>query len=241
MKHLRLALLAATAIGGAAFASSASADVTWAWNAGIANDYVFRGIDQTTFTSSGEAFGGVDVTINSQFYVGTWVSNTGPDFDRGYEYDIYGGWRPSAMGVNWDIGGIFYGYTNSPGGFVSDDFNTFELRAGGTIPIGSATIGAVGFWSPDFAGSDENGFYGEVNASYTFANHATVSAAVGHQWVDDSFFANDGYTTWNVGVSYPVTEHITVMLQYVDTDDAAEVFTGLPQDQHLVATVRAGF
>lgn len=240
MKHLRLALLAATAIGGAAFASSASADVTWSFNAGIASDYVFRGIDQTTFGSSGEAFGGVDVTIN-QFYAGTWVSNTGPDFDRGYEYDIYGGWRPSVGGVNLDVGAIFYGYTNSPNGFVSDDFNTFELRAGATIPVGSASFSATGYWSPDFAGSNENAFYGELGASYTFANHATVSAAVGHQWVDDSFFANDGYTTWNVGVSYPVTEHITVALQYVDTDDAAETFTGLPQDQHLVATVRAGF
>jgi uncharacterized protein (TIGR02001 family) len=240
MKHLRLALLAATAICGAAFASSASADTTWSFNVGIANDYVFRGIDQTTAGSSGQAFGGVDVTVD-QFYAGAWVSNTGPDFDRGYEYDLYAGWRPSAMGVNWDFGAIFYGYSNSNFGSVSDDFNMVELRAGGTIPVGSASFTAAGYWSPDFAGSGEDAFYGEVGASYTFANRATVSAALGHQWVDDSVFANDGYTTWNAGVSYPLTDHLTASLQYVDTDNAAEVLSGLPQDQHLVATIRAAF
>jgi uncharacterized protein (TIGR02001 family) len=233
--------MAATALGAAALAGGASADVTWAFNAGIANDYVFRGIDQTTFGSSGEAFGGVDLTVN-QFYAGTWVSNTGPDFDRGYEYDIYGGWRPSAMGVNWDLGAIFYGYTDSPGGFVSHDFNTFELRAGGTLPIGAGSVGAVVFWSPDFAGTDSDAEYAEINAAYTFHNHATLSGAVGRQFVDSSVYGIDGYTTWNVGVTYPITEHIAVDLRYVDTDDDAETFAGgLPQDQHLIATLKATF
>ena len=240
MKQLKHALIAATALGGAAFATSASADTTWAFNVGIASDYVFRGIDQTTSGSSGEIFGGVDLTVD-QFYAGTWLSNTGPDSDRGLEYDLYAGWRPTAMGLNWDLGAIFYGYSNSSGGFVSSDFNTFELRAGATLPVGSGTVGAVGYWSPDFAGSNENAFYGELNAGYTFTNRATVSGAIGHQWVDDSYFANDGYTTWNLGVTYPITSHIGIDVRYVDTDNAAETFTGLPQDQRFVATLKATF
>ena len=240
MKQLKLALMAATALCGAGLATSASADTTWSFNAGVASDYVFRGIDQTTFSSSGEAFGGVDLTIN-QFYAGTWVSNTGPDFDRGYEYDLYAGWRPSGMGVNWDLGVVFYGYTDSPSGFVSHDFNTVELRAGGTVPLGSGSIGGVVFWSPDFAGSSTNAEYAELNASYTFSNHATVSGAFGRQFLDSGFYGIDGYNTWNVGVTYPITEHVGIDLRYIDADSDAEAFSGLPQDQHLVATLKATF
>jgi len=234
--------MAATALGAAALASTASADPTWAFNVGVASDYVFRGIDQTTHGSEGELFGGVDLTA-SQFYAGTWLSNTGPNHDRGMEYDIYGGWRPSAGGINWDLGVIFYGYTDSPHGFVSHVYDTVELRAGGTLPVGAGTLGAVVFWSPDFAGSSRSGEYAEINGSYTFAHlhNTAVSAALGHQWVDNSFFANSGYTTWNVGATIPITSHFSLDLRYVDTDRAAEVYTGLPQDQNFVATLKATF
>ena len=237
MKHLKLALLAATAICGAGVATSASADTTWAFNAGIASDYVFRGIDQTSFRSEGEIFGGVDLTVN-QFYAGTWLSNTGPSNDRGLEYDLYAGWRPTAGGLNWDIGAIFYGYSDSSGGFVSSAYNTVELRAGATLPIGSGTIGGVVFWSPDFSGTSTNAEYAELNASYTFSNHASISGAVGRQFLDSGFYGIDGYTTWNVGVTYPITSHIGVDLRYVDADNKAEAFTGLPQNQNIVATLK---
>ena len=110
------------------------------------------------------------------------------------------------------------------------------------MPLGSGSIGAAVYWSPDFAGTDEPATYAEINAGYTFANRASLTGAIGRQWVDDSVYPTDGYTTWNIGVTYPITEHLSIDARYVDVDDDAELFTfGLPQDQRFVATLKATF
>jgi uncharacterized protein (TIGR02001 family) len=242
MKHLKLALLAVTAFGGFSMAGAASADTVVAWNVGVATDYYFRGIDQTSEDSMGEIFGGVDVTGGPNLYGGIWVSSTGPwDGDAAIEYDVYGGWRPSAGGINFDVGAIFYGYTDSDGGYVSSDFNTFELRAGASVPVGGATLGANVFWSPDFAGSDSDAVYAEATDSYTFSNHATVSGTVGRQFLDENTYGFDGYTTWNVGVTYPITEHISVDVRYIGTDDDAQFFAPIGHDDTVVGTLKATF
>ena len=62
MKLSKVTLCAAVALGAMAIANVASAQV--AFNAGIATDYVFRGVKQTVGDCCGEtspeAFGGVD-------------------------------------------------------------------------------------------------------------------------------------------------------------------------------------
>ncbi len=237
-----LGLAAAVSAIMAGGTAQAETDVTF--NVGIATDYIFRGIDQTTAFSEGQAFGGVDVTDGS-FYAGAWVSNTGPHVAQFFEYDLYAGWKPTLGPVALDLGFIYYGYTDTDDtvGFDESDSSNYELKVAGSIPANGATLGAAIYWTPNFAGdndgSDDNaGFYYEVNAAYTFSNSAALSGAIGAVEVDD--FAIDGYTTWNVGVTYPITEQVSIDARYIGTDDDATTGFGGNGDT-LVGTLKLTF
>ena len=103
------AAAAALAFSSAALAQTAPAPAaappapayTFAYNVAVTNDYLFRGLSQT----SGDAAisGGIDFTAG-QFYLGNWDSkvNFGPTAgDPGnktvVEYDLYGGFRPALL------------------------------------------------------------------------------------------------------------------------------------------------
>ena len=246
MKVLKIALCAATATVSLGMASTALADTTVAWNAGIATDYIFRGIDQTSPISEGEGFGGVDIS-SGPAYGGVWLSNSGVSGQKGFEYDIYGGYKPVVGAVTFDFGGIFYGYTTDslPTHVVTSKADMFEFKAAATDAVGAGTIGGAVYYSPNFVGSadgsnSDSSVYGEVNASYTFKNKASLSGAVGEQWFKKSIFSVSGYTTWNVGVTYPITDHFSVDARYIgSSDDASKA--NLFQFNGAVATLKATF
>ncbi|RZJ89471.1 MAG: porin [Brevundimonas sp.] len=245
MSILKLSLCAAVATAAMGFASAASAQdagYTVAFNAGAATDYVFRGVDQTGDQDQGEVFGGVDLTV-SQFYAGAWLSTTGLSGANGAEYDLYAGWKPSIGPVALDLGAIYYGYTKDSltPNVVSPDFNTLEWKAAASLPIGPATVGAAAYYSNDFAGTDEDSWYYELNASYTLANKATVSGAVG-QFQTDAFVGSpDSYLTWNAGVTYPITDKVGVDLRYIGTDGDARTLYGRNAYSGAVATLKVSF
>lgn len=234
-------ILGLAVAAGALMAGAGTARADTSFNVGVATDYIFRGIDQTGYYDEGEAFGGVDFSSGS-FYAGAWVSNTGPHPAQFIEYDLYAGWKPVAGPVTFDVGVIYYGYTDSDLGGDESDLSTFELKAGASIAAGGVTWGGALYWTPNFSGDydgldDNSGFYYELNAAYTFSNQATVSGAVGLVDVED--YATDSYTTWNVGVSYPITEHLTIDARYIDTDDDGFAF-GYAGDR-LIGTLKVTF
>ena len=240
-KRAKLLGAAAIAVGAMFAGGAAQAETDVSFNVGVATDYIFRGIDQTGPLDEGQAFAGVDATSGS-LYAGAWISNTGPNPAQFIEYDLYAGWKPVVGPVTLDLGFIYYGYTDSDLGGNESDLSTYELKAAGSFAAGGATWGAAVYWTPnfggDFDGSDDNtGFYYEVNGAYTFSNNATLSGAIGAAEVDD--YAVDGYTTWNVGVSYPVVDHLSIDARYIDTDDDA-FFYGFGGDR-LVGTIKVTF
>lgn len=238
-KLLGLAVAASAMLaGGTAHAQ----DVTF--NIGVATDYIFRGLDQTTGFSEGQAFGGADVTSGS-FYAGAWVSNTGPHAAQFFEYDFYAGFKPVVGPVTFDLGVIYYGYTDTDdtAGFDESELSTYELKAAASIVSGGVTWGAGLYYTPNFSGDadgldDNAGYYYEGNAAYTFSNSATVSGAIGLVEVDD--YAIDSYTTWNVGVTYPITETVSLDGRYIGTDDDATAGFGGNGDT-LVGTLKLTF
>jgi uncharacterized protein (TIGR02001 family) len=241
MKLSKVSLFAAVALAGAAVASAASAaDSTFAFNAGIASDYLFRGIDQSGKGETLEVFGGADWTGGPDLYAGVWLSNTGPKNDRALEYDIYGGWKPKVGVVTLDLGAIYYAYTNSDNKVVSSDFNTLEFKAAGSVAAGPATLGAAIFYSPDFADTDESSWYYEINGSVPVASKVTLSGAVG-QFKTDAFFSPDNYTTWNIGATFAITDHVSIDARYVGTDNNAEDLFGDLGANKLVGTLKATF
>lgn len=237
-KLLGLAVAAGAMMAGA---GTAQAETTVSFNVGAATDYIFRGIDQTGYYDEGEAFGGVDATSGS-FYAGAWVSNTGPNPVQFIEYDLYAGWKPVVGPVTLDLGVIYYGYTDSDLGGNESELSTFEFKAAGSIAAAGATWGAAVYWTPNFSGDydgldDNSGFYYELNGAYTFANNATLSGAIGAVDVED--YTVDSYTTWNIGVSYPITEHLSIDGRYIDTDDDAFAY-GYAGDR-LIGTLKVTF
>lgn len=207
MKFLKLAICAATAslaLGGAAYAQ----EVNFSANAGIASDYVFRGVSQTD--EGPQIFGGADLS-SGIFYAGVWASNVDFYDSTDAEIDLYAGIKPTIGPVNLDLGAIYYGYLNEPG---AADYAFWEFKAAGSIPVGPATVGAAVFYSPEFFGGTGEGIYVEANAAFSPADKWTINGAVGNQSVD----VGVDYTTWNVGVSYAFTDNFSADLRYHDSD-----------------------
>jgi uncharacterized protein (TIGR02001 family) len=251
MKASLLFVLAATAAFGcnaSAFAQDTPAtppapDWQVAYNVGAQSDYIFRGISQTNQQSSG--FAGVDVTYKSQLYVGAWTSNVdfspSGDSSTQQEYDLYGGWRPTIAGINFDLGYIYYGYTHQPQG-LRESYSELYLKA--TKALGPVTLGVSAYDSPNFPGTMGRAEYYEANIAYAFNPVWSISGAVGRQFESNTVFTDDGsradfnYSTWNAGVTYAVSDHVSLDVRYWDTDQHA---AGDIYHSHAVASVKATF
>ena len=93
-------------------------------NIGVASNYIWRGVTQTTDGSA--ISGGIDYAHASGVYVGTWVSNQNWTGTGNYEHDLYAGYAFDAGPVGLDIGYISYMY---PVGGTTNDFNEVYVNA----------------------------------------------------------------------------------------------------------------
>lgn len=220
------AFMAAVLTGGAASAQSAGTDVEIAFNASAVSDYVFRGFSQSDERPALQA--GVDLTAGV-FYAGAWASTV--DFGDGTdaEFNIYGGVNTEAAGYEWGLGVVGYVYAGPPSG---SDYNFVEVQASVSRAIGAVTLGGQVAYSPDFYGIDEEATYVEANLAVETSPKVTVSAALGHQWLD----VGDDYLTWNVGLSYAFTDVLSADIRFHDTDTSAP--TG---DGRIAVTLSAAF
>jgi len=227
MKAFKLALCAAVASLSVTSVASAQDAPEFSFNLGATTDYVFRGVSQTDEDPAIQ--GGVDVT-SGMFYGGLWASNVDFGDDTSAEYDIYAGVTPTLGPVSADFGVIYYGYADKPD---DPEYAYWEIKASGEIPAGPATIGASVYYSPDFFGETGEAWYEEVSVSVAANDKLSVGGAVGHQSIQDA----DDYTTWNFGVSYAFTDHISADLRYHDTDiDECDIC-----DERVVASVSTSF
>lgn len=218
MKSLKLSLLAA--VGTLAFAGAAQAadrPLGLTFNVGANTDYVFRGISQTN--EDPQIFGGADISFAGIGYAGVWGSNVEFGDGTDAEFDIYAGVKPTFGPLAMDFGAIYYGYVDD-----GNDWDYWEFKAAGSVPVGPATVGAAVFYSPNFTGpGDIEGLYYEVNGSVAIPETKfSVSGAVGHQELSDG--AVD-YTTWNLGVGFAVTDNIGLDFRYWDTNKESTLGT----------------
>jgi uncharacterized protein (TIGR02001 family) len=257
MKLTKLALCAAVALGSMTVANVAMAEDAPApaampsvvFNAGIATSYTFRGVRQTVDShdnSTAEAFGGVDWSGGPDLYAGVWLSNTGHSNSNGIETDVYAGWKPKAGPVNFDLGVIYYTYSNSSDGFVTNDLNTLEWKAAASIAAGPATLGAAVYYADDYISSGKSSTYWELNGSIPVKKDVVLSGAVGSMKakVFDSFSGNtaDSYMVWNIGVTVPITDKVSLDARYIGTDkDATKIWGDFAADDQLVGTIKATF
>ena len=155
-------------------------------NVALTSNYKFRGQDQDTGRT--RAFkpaiqGGFDYAFGeSGWYVGNWNSSVNWLSGNSIESDLYGGYKFTAGGVNWDVGALTYIY---PG---AKQANTTELYGAGSFgPLTlkySHTISKDYFgWAGESSGSGYKGRNtGYLNLAFAqeVAPSLTLKAAVGY-------------------------------------------------------------
>ena len=111
------------------------------WNTAVTSEYIWRGMSQ----GKGAAVsGGIDISGDSGFSAGTWVSNVDFGDNATYELDLYAAYSFGPVSVGY----IYYAYPdNTDEGY---DFSEVNISADiGAISIG-ANILADADWDMDF-------------------------------------------------------------------------------------------
>lgn len=106
MKKLSKLSLITTAIVSTLFVSQAALAQTSA-NFGATTNYMWRGVSQSDDTAS--IFGGIDYVDDSGFYAGMWIGSLSSGL--GSESDFYLGFSGESGDFTYDVGYVYYVYT----------------------------------------------------------------------------------------------------------------------------------
>jgi uncharacterized protein (TIGR02001 family) len=179
-------------------------------NVALTSNYKFRGQDQDTHKSKAvkpAIQGGLDYAFGETgWYVGNWNSSVNWLDNNSIESDLYGGYKFTGGGINWDVGALTYIYPGNSNG------NTTELYGAGTL--GAFTLKYSHTVSKDYfgfaghkAGSGLDGThtgYLSLMFAQEIAPALTLKAAVNY-----TRFASDikdlgvpNYVDYALGVSY---------------------------------------
>ncbi len=187
-------------------------------NFAASNNYIWRGLTQSV--NEGAISGGIDLTTDSGFYVGTWASNVSYAADDvfSYEHDVYAGFSGEAGSIAYDIGYLYYNYDDEA------EFDFSEVY--GSISIGGFTLGAnilADTEASEGVGQD----FGFGEATYIYADYAMevgngleLGFHVGRHEGDfnEAFNGVPGdYVDYNVSLS---KDGFSFMITDTDLDDA---------------------
>jgi uncharacterized protein (TIGR02001 family) len=227
---LGLSAVSFLALATPAFAQDAPAEdngIKITGNVALVSDYRFRGVSQSGQNAAVQ--GGITVTTDSGFYVGTWASSI--NFAGSSEIDLFAGYsKEIAPGVTADVGVLYYLYPKHGAG--ATDF--FEPYVNVTAAIGPATVkvGVNYAWSQSALGDLKTGtgesdsIYFHVEPAFAIPNTpVALNAHVGYA-SSNSFMANPtlDYSntkgdTWDWSVGATATyKMLTFGVSYVDTD-----------------------
>jgi uncharacterized protein (TIGR02001 family) len=236
MKYQMIAaVLMLTTAATPAFAQEEAAEgpISFAGSVALVSDYRFRGVSQT---DEGMAIqGGISVSHESGFYVGTWGSNLagwGTFGGSSMELDIYGGYAATIGAATVDVGLTWYMY---PDGLDTTDFAEAYVKLSGDLGPVSGLVGvayapsqeALGNWSntPQSAiGDKEDNLYiwtdisgGIPNTPVTLKAHLGYSDGNPGLGPNGTSIAPTGtYWDWMIGADVAVGP-VTLGLAYIDT------------------------
>ena len=171
-------------------------------SAGVASDYLFRGISQTRSRAAYQ--GTAELSHGSGVYIGAFVSNMRfGGTDARQEIDALAGFRFVLAGFNFDIGAVWYtypGFTRKTGQF---GLNYAEGVLKVTRELGQFTLSGVVAGSPNFFGSSGTGIYLEGGVDWrTGFQDVVLGVRVGHQFIErNPRFGTPDYTWWGLTAS----------------------------------------
>lgn len=212
----------AVSLMGAGMLASPSVFAGATGNVGAFSEYLFRGVSQGTGAA---VQGGLDYAHDSGFYAGTWASNIGfGGASGGAEVDVYGGYAGKIGDLGFDLGSIFYWYSEEDE--VDAELNTLEFYAG--LSFGPVAV--------KYYYSDEANFFigdGEAEAagyllgtlSLPITDSLNFTSNVGFYDGDEieRFLASigsddDSYMDYSIGLAKTIDGGMTFTLQLIDTD-----------------------
>ena len=209
----------------------------------LVSDYRFRGVS----LSGGDPAiqGGVTVTHDSGFYVGTWASSIddgGTDFYGDAEVDLFGGWSGSiSEGVGLDAGLLYYAYPSNAKGNDAEYFEPYATLSAELGPV-QAKLGVNYAWDQKALADDSLYIHAELNSGVP-TTPVTLSAHLGY--TDGAFaptlLAGTGDDTafdWSLGATATVLGPLTVGVSYVGVEGPS--IDGLTDDA-VVFSLGASF
>jgi uncharacterized protein (TIGR02001 family) len=192
---------------------------TFAYNAALSSQYIYRGLSQSNYRPAFSA--GVDYTHASGFYAGVWASSITWLRDFGIssgrvEIDTYLGFKKPVGDVTLDFGYLRYNYPGSvSAGFTKPD--TDELYIGASFR--EYTLKYSHGISNVFGTADsKNTGYIDLTAAWTLMDTVTLTAHVGHQKFKGPSSKDATYTDWKLEVGKDFGSGITAALGYSGTN-----------------------
>ena len=205
-------------------------------NVALASDYRFRGISLSNRNPAIQ--GGVDLSHESGFFVGTWASSIADTAGAHVEVDLYGGYAGAAGPVQYTATVLYYAY---PGGKGVD---YWELSGALDADLGPAALGVDIAWVPR-----QDNFGGD---NFYLAGRATVPLGIegaslfGHLGRENGDVYR-GKWDWEAGLAYEFSPPIasapplTASVSYVDSNYGGAAEAGRLARAGVVATLSASF
>lgn len=202
----------------------AASPVTVSGSVTLVSDYRFRGVS----LSGGDPAiqGGVTVTHDSGFYVGTWASSIddgGSDFYGDVELDVFGGWSGNvAEGVGLDVGLLYYAYPANAAGFDAEYFEPYATITGSLGPV-TAKVGANYAWEQDSLGGNDSLYLrtdlatGIPNTPFSLSAHLGYTDGVLAPPLLAGTADDTGFD-WSLGASATVFGSLTLGVMYTGVE-----------------------
>jgi uncharacterized protein (TIGR02001 family) len=196
--------------------------------AGLTTDYLFRGITQSNHQPSVAAHGELRYNVDSTWQLYAGISGESIKFSPNYypagspamELDGDAGIRGTFDKFSFDLGGIIYGYPDTPtgvhvayfGGALqpiglsprTDTWGEVYIKPSYTVND-TLTVGANFFYTPSYINTGANGEYLSGTAKVTAPGDFSWLAAsgeIGYQWLGR---VNNVYTGNNFPFNYVYT------------------------------------
>ncbi|MCK9990278.1 MAG: TorF family putative porin [Rugosibacter sp.] len=240
MKKILTIAAAASVLSLPMLAIADDAPYTFTGNVTLASEYIYRGIEQTAGKPAIQ--GGFDFAHSSGFYLGVWGSNISwisdglPGTTASVEMDVYGGYKNTFAGGDWnyDIGVLSYVYpvSNFPANTTKPDTTEVYGAIGWkwlTLKYSHVVSSHIFGFNSATGGDTRNSGYVDLTGTYDLGSGWGVSGHVGHQKIKD--FSDASYTDYKIGATKDVGLG-TVGLYYSDTNakscgDATPVYCNL--------------
>ncbi|WP_158608405.1 TorF family putative porin [Stagnimonas aquatica] len=201
------ALVAASSVAAPAFAGATG-------NVGVFSDYMFRGVTQT---GGAAVQGGLDYAFDSGFYLGTWGSNlnfAGSGGD-GTEVDFYTGYAGKVGDLGFDVGALYYYYSEAEETAPATSPDTLELYAGLTY----GPVGVKYYYTSEYFGTDKSASYVNFTLAQPLTETLTLTANIGLNDGDGVKAAfGDSYIDYSLGLAKSLDAGFTATFQIVTTD-----------------------